>query len=93
MSLSAGSSAPRERGQPDPFHRIPIQVGALGAHLPATFAIVVKGAVSVSVEMVTGAMDLAPAGLLSVAAPVATSQVKAAMAANLDTLKQVLETL
>jgi uncharacterized protein YndB with AHSA1/START domain len=36
-------------------------------------------------------MDLTPAGLASVVAPLARSRIKAAVAANLDTLKQLLE--
>jgi uncharacterized protein YndB with AHSA1/START domain len=36
-------------------------------------------------------MDLAPTGLMGVLAPLATSRVKAAVAANLGRLKQILE--
>jgi hypothetical protein len=39
----------------------------------------------------TNAVDLHPSGLLSVVAPVTTSRVKSAVAANLETLKQILE--
>jgi uncharacterized protein YndB with AHSA1/START domain len=39
----------------------------------------------------TNAVDLEPSGLLSVVAPLATSRVKTAVAANLGTLKQILE--
>jgi uncharacterized protein YndB with AHSA1/START domain len=39
----------------------------------------------------TNSMDLEPSGLLSIVAPLATSRIKAAVAANLGTLKQILE--
>jgi uncharacterized protein YndB with AHSA1/START domain len=39
----------------------------------------------------TNAVDLVPSGLLSLVAPLATSRIKHAVAANLDTLKQLLE--
>jgi carbon monoxide dehydrogenase subunit G len=39
----------------------------------------------------TNAMDLQPKGVLSLVAPLATSRVRAAVANNLDKLKQILE--
>jgi carbon monoxide dehydrogenase subunit G len=39
----------------------------------------------------TNAVDLESSGLLTLVAPLATSRVKHAVAANLDTLKQILE--
>jgi hypothetical protein len=36
-------------------------------------------------------MDLEPSGLVKLVAPLAASRVKAAVAANLDTLRQLLE--
>jgi len=39
----------------------------------------------------TNAVELRPSGLLSVVAPLATSRVKRAVAADLDTLRQILE--
>jgi hypothetical protein len=39
----------------------------------------------------TNAMDMRPSGVLGVVAPVATFQVKAAVAENLAVLKQLLE--
>jgi carbon monoxide dehydrogenase subunit G len=39
----------------------------------------------------TNAVDLGSSGLLTLVAPLATSRVKHAVAANLDTLKQILE--
>jgi carbon monoxide dehydrogenase subunit G len=39
----------------------------------------------------TNAVDLGSSGLLTLVAPLATSRVKRAVAANLDTLKQLLE--
>jgi uncharacterized protein YndB with AHSA1/START domain len=40
---------------------------------------------------ITNAVNLHPSGLLSVVAPLTTSRVKSAVAANLETLKQILE--
>ena len=39
----------------------------------------------------TNAVELGSSGLLTVVAPLATTRVKSAVAANLDTLKQILE--
>jgi len=39
-----------------------------------------------------GVMNLQPSGPLRFVAPLAVSRVKSAVAANLDTLKQILET-
>ena len=39
----------------------------------------------------TNAVELRASGLLSIVAPLATSRVKRAVAANLDTLRQILE--
>jgi hypothetical protein len=39
----------------------------------------------------TNAVELRASGLLSMVAPLATSRVKRAVAANLDTLRQILE--
>ena len=44
-----------------------------------------------SATRVTNSMDLAGPGLLSVVAPLATAQIRAAVAANLDVLKQIVE--
>jgi hypothetical protein len=41
--------------------------------------------------MLTNTMDLEPSGPLGVIAPLATSRIKAAVAANLGTLKRLLE--
>jgi hypothetical protein len=39
----------------------------------------------------TNAVDLEPSGLLRLVAPLAASRVRAAVAGNLDTLRQILE--
>jgi hypothetical protein len=45
-----------------------------------------------NVTVLTNTMTLQPSGPLRLVAPLAAPRVKAAVAANLDTLKQILET-
>jgi len=71
----------------EPDRKLSIK-GSLGPfHAEATYVLEQTG----DVTRLSNTMDLAPSGLLSLVAPLATSRVKAAVAENLGTLKQILE--
>jgi hypothetical protein len=71
----------------EPDRRLSI-VGALGAfHGKVTYLLAPAG----NGTALTNTMNLQPTGPLRFVAPLAASRVKSAVAANLDTLKQILE--
>jgi hypothetical protein len=71
----------------EPTSRLEVQ-GGLG---PFTARVSYQLEPTGSGTRLTNAVDLVPSGLLSLVAPLATSRIKHAVAANLDTLKQLLE--
>ena len=71
----------------DPDRRLSIR-GTLGPfHGDITYLLEPAG----SATALTNTMNLQPSGPLRLVAPLAASRVKSAVAANLDTLKQILE--
>lgn len=72
----------------EPDRRLSIR-GALGPfHSEVTYLLAPAG----NATTIANTMNLQPAGPLRLVAPLAASRVKSAVAANLDTLKQILET-
>ena len=72
----------------EPDRRLSIQ-GTLGPfHGDITYLLEPAG----SATALTNTMNLQPSGPLRLVAPLAASRVKSAVAANLDTLRQILET-
>ena len=73
----------------EPDRKLSIQ-GALGPfHGEVTYLLQPAG----NGTALTNTMNLQPSGALRLIAPLAASRVKSAVAANLDTLKQILETI
>jgi hypothetical protein len=72
----------------EPDRRLSIR-GTLGPfHGDITYLLETAG----NATALTNTMNLQPSGPLRLVAPLAASRVKSAVAANLDTLKQILET-
>jgi uncharacterized protein YndB with AHSA1/START domain len=72
----------------EPAHKLSIR-GTLGPfHAVATYLLEPRG----NGTTLANTMDLHPSGALRLVAPIAASRVKSAVAANLGTLRQILET-